>query len=295
MNYRAFALLTDAARGTELWRLALGLVLVALVSLGLSQSVFALASALLSPESYWSFVADLQGAASPASMYVLLFSVAGLGIGTVAAAQVLHGRGAASLFGPRIEALGQFMRVLIAVGILQIVIALLPPWTLYQGLQPGLPPARWLMLMPLTALALLVQTGSEELLFRGYLQSQLAARLPHPAVWLTVPSALFALGHYAPGVYGGNALVVTVWAFGFGLAAADLTARAGTLGPAIAMHLVNNVVSVAIIAPPDSMSGLALFVLPFPISDETSVRAVLPVDLATILLSWLAARIALRV
>ncbi|HBS98322.1 MAG TPA: CPBP family intramembrane metalloprotease, partial [Citreicella sp.] len=107
---------------------------------------------------------------------------------------------------------------------------LLPPWPLSADLQPGLPPVTWLALLPLTLLALLVQTGSEEILFRGYLQSQLAARLPWPAVWLVLPSALFALGHHAPAIYGANAGLVTLWAFVFGLAMADLTARSGTLG-----------------------------------------------------------------
>ena len=142
---------------------------------------------------------------------------------------------------------------------------------------------------------LLIQTGSEELLFRGYLQSQLAARLPHPAAWLILPSALFALGHYAPGVYGGNALLVALWAFAFGLAAADLTARSGTIGPALALHFANNLLAIAVVSPQGQMSGLALWQLPFDATDEAAMLGVLPLDLLGILVGWLATRLALRV
>jgi DNA-directed RNA polymerase subunit RPC12/RpoP len=39
----------------------------------------------------------------------------------------------------------------------------------------------------------LIQTGAEEVLFRGYLQQQLAARFASPIAWMVLPSAIFAL------------------------------------------------------------------------------------------------------
>jgi membrane protease YdiL (CAAX protease family) len=173
-------------------------------------------------------------------------------------------------------------------------VLLLPPWDLLQQTRPGLPPGTWMLFLPTTLVVLLIQTGAEEIYFRGYFQSQLAARFRHPAIWLGVPSVAFGLGHYMPGVYGDNALAIALWSVGFGLAAADLTARAGNLGPAVALHFVNNLSAVAVISMSGDMSGLALRLLPFGPEDTQAIAALLPVDLAMILLSWLAARVALR-
>lgn len=295
MSYRAFDLMTRPARRTELWWLALGLGMVALVMFGLQQGLLAMAAMALPRESYWALIAQMREGETPVGLLALLLSTGSMGVGAVVAVHLIHRRPAASLIGPLPLALRQFLRSGIAVGLLYIAVALLPPWPLAGGLIPAMPPGQWLALLPLTLAALLIQTGSEELLFRGYLQSQLAARLPHPGVWLIAPSALFALGHWAPGTYGGNAGLVALWAFGFGVAAADLTARAGTLGPAIALHLVNNVSAIALVSPQGAMSGLALYLLPFGAGDEAAVLAILPLDLAAIFLSWLTVRIALRV
>ena len=71
-----------------------------------------------------------------------------------------------------------------------------------------------------------------------------------------------------------------------------VTARAGTLGPAIAVHFFNNVVAIVIVSMPDSLSGLSLFLSPFSMTDAEEVRAWLPVDFAMMVVSWLAARLA---
>jgi len=45
---------------------------------------------------------------------------------------------------------------------------------------------------------------------------------------------------------------------------------------------------------PDDLSGLALYVTPFGMEDTEALRAWLPVDFAMMLVSWLAARLAIR-
>jgi membrane protease YdiL (CAAX protease family) len=183
--------------------------------------------------------------------------------------------------------------VLKVLAVLNVVVFFLPTGSEIAP-ERGLEMRAWIGFLPLTLFALLLQTGAEEVLFRGYLQSQLAARLAHPMIWLVVPSALFAVGHYAPEYYGDNAGLVTLWSFVFGVAAADLTARSGTLGPAIALHFVNNFMAIAVNAIQGDMSGLALWVYPFDPSDTEAVRALLPLDLMMIAVSWLSARVALR-
>jgi membrane protease YdiL (CAAX protease family) len=140
----------------------------------------------------------------------------------------------------------------------------------------------------------LVQVSAEELVFRGYLQQALAARFSHPVIWLGLPSALFGAAHYMPQEAGDNAWLLCLWAMGFGLLMADLTARAGTLGPAIAVHFVNNIVALLILGSPSSLFGLALYLLPYEMSDVAALRPWLWVDCATMLVLWLVARLAIR-
>ncbi|WP_226624113.1 CPBP family intramembrane glutamic endopeptidase [Alloyangia pacifica] len=294
MSYVPFALLTETARRPQLWRLVIGVGMVLAVTFVLGQLLFGLVLMLAPAGSSAALAEAIHRADTPLGMLVLLVSMGALGIGTGVAARVVHDRNPRTLFGPLPLAVAQFLRTGAAAGLAALVGAALMIWGMGGAPQAGLAPLRWLALLPLTLPAILIQTTSEELLFRGYLQTQLAARLPQPWVWLTVPSLLFALGHYAPGTYGSAATSVAIWAFLFGLAAADLTARSGTLGPAIALHFVNNIVALALIAPQGDMSGLALMLWPFGPSDTEALLRMLPMDLVTLLISWLAARLALR-
>ena len=75
---------------------------------------------------------------------------------------------------------------------------------------------------------------------------------------------------------------------------ADLTARSGSLGPAIAVHFCNNVSAILVVSLPDDLSGLALYLTPFGMQDTDALAAWLPVDFAMMLVFWLAARLAIR-
>ncbi len=295
MQYPGFEKMVEPARPkTELWRLIAGLGIVAAVYLGLTRAFFSILQMLIQPDTFWSFAADVETGKTALGLLVLLLLMGAMGLGALVAAELVHQRRPFGLFGARDLFWRQFGRVILALSVLFFAIAILPPWPMSRDMNPGLPAGVWISLLPLTLCAILIQSGSEELLFRGYLQSQLAARFAHPLIWLTVPSALFALGHYAPAVYGSNAILVAIWAFVFGLATADLTMRAGTLGPAIALHLVNNTLAIAVISLQGDLSGLALYHLPFGPENEAAVRALLPLDLVTIGLAWLAARVAIR-
>ena len=111
---------------------------------------------------------------------------------------------------------------------------------------------------------------------------------------MVLPSVLFGFAHYDPQGAGENAWIVVVWATFFGIAMADLTARAGNLGPALAVHFVNNITALLIVAMPDEFGAAALFVLPFDMSDVEMIRAWLPVDFATTFVMWLVARLIIQ-
>ncbi|ETX27884.1 CPBP family intramembrane glutamic endopeptidase [Roseivivax isoporae] len=294
MSYAPHATLVAPARPrASLWRLALGILMTLLVVLAGGNALFALA-AILHPEDGARLARMMVQAEAPATLLALLFAMGLLGLGTWAAARLLHGRSLRSLVGPPDAALSQGLRVLAAATILNGLLIGAALVGTPEPLRPNLAAGQWLVLLPLSLLAIFVQVGSEELFFRGYLQSQLAARFRSPLLWLVLPSALFALGHYAGG-FGTNAWLVAAWAGAFGLIAADLTARSGTLGPALALHFVNNAVVLLGISLQGPMSGLALYTYPFGPGDADEVGRVLPADFAALGASWIAARLALGI
>lgn len=291
MDYAAHADFVAPARGRpELWRLgaglAVGLAVFLTVGLALDLGGGLARGVGLAP------AGDGRGE-TPVGALLLLFSFAALAAGAAAAARLVHRRPIRTLIGPFHRARRDFLRAAAALTLLYGALWALPPWTVPEGTVPGVAPGLWLALLPLSLAATLVQVGSEEIVFRGYLQQQLAARFASPAVWMGVPAALFAAIHYNPAILGGNALAITLWAGLAGLALADLTARAGNLGPAVAMHFFINAPTFLFLAPAGMLSGLALYVLPHGLGDA-AVRAMLPMEFVMLVLTWLTARAAVR-
>lgn len=242
----------------------------------------------------YSALTGANGQVSQLSMLFLLASFGLMTISVIIALRVAHLRGIAEVLGPSALFKQQFSAVLVILVLVNVVVAVLPPWGMGGELEANTPPVRWIVVLPFALIAIMVQVSAEEILFRGYLQQQLAARFSSPLVWGVVPAVLFGLGHYMPNEAGDNAYLFIIWAVIFGLMMADLTARAGTLGPAIAVHFVNNTAALLFVSLPDGLSGLSLFVTSFDMADTEQVRAWLPVDFAMMVVSWLAARLALR-
>lgn len=290
--YRLHEVLVAPARDyPQLWRLVAGLVLATAIAVAVSRAVqVALFSAV--PGLSVDPVAFATGN-TPVSLLILLSSFGFVILGVMMAARIVQRRPGLGLIGPLPLALWQFWRVTRYLVLIALVLFLLPPYGMGVELSANIEPGLWIMLLPVSLMAVLLQVSAEEILFRGYMQQSLAARFSSPLVWMVVPSALFALGHYLPQEAGENAILIALWSGVFGLLTADLTARSGTLGPAIAMHLFNNVTALLIVALPDSLSGLALYTVPFSMSDTEGLRGWLAVDFAMMIVSWLAARLAI--
>jgi membrane protease YdiL (CAAX protease family) len=292
-DYPAHVLHTAAAAPRhEAWRTLLGVVAMGGVYLALAlfyqQAVFELGR--YSP----TFEDDLMGGTTPLAMYVLLASFGLITASVFIVVRLVHKRPPLTVLGPVILAVPQFFRVLALLVVVGVAIMVLPPYGMGSALVPNMPMGLWAFLLPVSLAAVFIQISAEEIFFRGYLQQQLGARFRSTLVWMVLPSALFAIGHYQPAEAGENAVLIVVWAGLFGLLMADLTARAGSIGPAIAVHFVNNVTALLITSLPDSLGGLALFHTPFGMEDTAQLRAWLPVDFAMMIVSWLAARVALR-
>lgn len=285
--------IAPAVPTAALWRVVVGFLAASAVYLLLNNLFFTLVFNLLASQG-GRFYDDLLTGRTPFAMFVLLGSFGLMTVGVVLVARVLHKRSFSSLIGPLSLAVPQFgmvVRMLVIVGAITYV---LPPWGFGEDNVSNMPFGKWVLLLPLSLVAVFIQVSAEEIVFRGYVQQQLAARFKSPLVWMVLPSVLFALGHYLPEDAGENAVTIALWSAIFGILMADLTARAGSLGPAIAVHFCNNVTAILITSLPDNLSGLALYVTPFGMDDTEALRTWLPVDFALMFVSWLAARLAIR-
>ncbi|MEI4232372.1 CPBP family intramembrane glutamic endopeptidase [Roseovarius sp. D22-M7] len=294
MRYDAHETLVAPARASAgLNRLAGGILLLVPLFLVLSFAYATLLPVLFGPET-WARVQDgVNAADTPTGVLINLATFGLLIVALGIVARIVHRRGLRSIIGPLPRAMRQFGRALGAMVLLYGVVGLIPmPESVAPT--PNLAAATWAKFLIPALVALFLQVFAEELIFRGYLQSQLAARFASPVVWLAVPSVVFALLHFDVTNYGGNAWIVVAWAAMFGIVAGDLTARFGTLGPATALHFINNFSAILIAAPDGMFDGLALYSYPFALDDTRAITAMMPVDLLVLFCGWLAIRLALR-
>lgn len=235
----------------------------------------------------------------PLGLLIQLFSFVFLAAGVILVAQLLHRRGLRSLTGPPAILWRHLAWVFLACMVLFAVMEAAPPHWPRDQIAMIRPWPVWLSLLPLGLMALLVQTGAEELFYRGYIQQQLAARFDHPLVWMGLTNVLFALAHWQPGDFSIGSVQYIIWAFCFGLACSDLTARTGTLGAALGFHLANNTLAFLFVGEemaPDSGLALVLFT-PGVISGgggDDLIAFGFALELLGVALMWAVARLILR-
>lgn len=241
--------------------------------------------------------------ATPLSLTAQLLSFSVLALAVILVARLVHQRGALTLLGPPRSAVRQFIAVLLPVMVLLALLELVPPWWSRDALEETRNLISWTLFLPIALVAVFIQIGAEELMYRGYLQQQLAVVFPHPAAWLILTNLLFGLAHWSAGAGGAASLQYVVWAFFMGLCVSDLVARAGTLGPALAFHFANNLFAFMLYGEAGGYStGYALFLFPEgamggAFEDEGVTQFLswqLVVELLILFLMWLAARIGLR-
>lgn len=276
----------------QLWRLALGMVLAIGIYVLWMMAVGFVVTLGMGLDGLEHQLGDLGLGRSPVALIVLLFTFIGMALGTFAATSWVHRRGIGTLFGPRALvirdfALGAGLLFAVSAPVALLVLAIV-------DVSPGVALSTWAMFLPFALLGLLVQTGAEEVLFRGYLQQQLAARFASRWAWMVLPSVLFGLVHYAPAEMGSNAWVLVFATGFFGLLLADLTARSGSLGLAWGLHFANNVMAMLIFTTGEALDGLALFRLPFGLKDSALMGGILILDIAGMVLVWWLCRRMLR-
>ncbi len=284
-------MVAPARERTEPWRLAVGI--------GGSIAIFFVAAAILLTSVVSAFgpvegkliVEGITEGGNVISAVLALLFAACVGIGPLILTRTLHDQSPLTLFGPLNRAFLDFALSVRALAILYAILWFLPS----DGPDPvrAMGTGAWLALLPVTLIAILIQVTGEEIAFRGYLQSQLAARWASPLVWMVLPAAFFAIGHLPAEAPGTTGLLIVAIAFVFSLAAADLTARTGTLGAAVGLHFAGNVIGIALVSFKGPVDSLSLMTLPYSAADVS--QADLVAQLGVTFLSWLAIRVALRV
>lgn len=280
-------MIKDAASTSQIWRLVAGsLTIVAVLAGWVAATSMGLRLLLNTSDQIYHVGFDL----TPLGTAANLFLISGLGVGTWIAARLWHGRRLGSLVGYAARTLRHFV---LAAAATWATIAV--TWLVYQFfadpvLQPNLDVATWARWLPLALILILFQTGSEELLFRGYLQSQLAARFKSPLVWLMLPALLFGAAHYLPvdGKIAPGLVYVFVTAV-FGLISGDLTARTGSIGAAWGLHFANNCVAILVLVYAGALSGLGLYTTGT-IEEALSLSPLMILDLISVLLIYLVIR-----
>ena len=270
-------------------RLVMGCVMVVAIYLSLLFLFAQYLPAFFGPDA----VRNAYDEDSASYVFLLLFQFAFMTVALSMVLRTIHRRHLRTLIGRRDRAIYDFWRCMKFLAPLYFFFWIMPMPEGFQ-LERHLQLGQWLLFLPLALPLVMVQISAEELVFRGYLQSQLAAQFRHPIFWIGIPSILFGLLHYSPEMAGDNAWMLVVWAGVFGVAAADLTARSGTLGPALALHFINNVFAILFAAPEGDLDGAALYTFPLALDAPGLASTILPLELMVTLCAWLCCRLAIR-
>ena len=278
-----------ALERAELWRLLAVLALTLLLSDLLQAMISALAHWAKGPIFGTVALINLQQGLTPSGVtWALLLAVPGIALFDAALRAVMH-RGVGTLFGRPARLAGDFAAAFLPLAALGL--ATLPILSGAEGVAPGIAPGRLLTWLPVALPGLIAAAAASEMIYRGFLLQQLAARWQESWIWMGLPAAVFALTHVS-GQAGALAPLSLAWGLAFGIAAADLTARTGSLGAAIGLQAGLQLQGIFLMGLKGPMTGLALYTL------DPHGLSLLPwmlADFLMLLAGWLATRLLLRV
>ncbi|MEM8848549.1 MAG: CPBP family glutamic-type intramembrane protease [Pseudomonadota bacterium] len=280
------AFVAPARRKPQIWRLLVGGLIIAFCWAVGTFGTFALGGLVgvlngLDPQE---MERDLLAGNSPFGTLLVLVTFTGLFLGVILAGKV-HSRSVQSLFGDR-----QAWPFVLGFGAIAAVSLLSLVFPTELEIVPNLATRTFLTLLPFTIFFLLIQTGAEELLFRGYLQTQLAARFRSPIVWMFLPGLLFGALHYAPSEFGPNAIYVVAAITLVGWLTADLTRVTGGIGAAWGLHFANNAGGIILVGSPGPLGGLALYRQTTQ-PDDPVLAPLLAVQIGFLIVAWLLCRL----
>lgn len=296
MRYNAYAdMLASALRKTAYWRIFVvlgGAFLVAAVLTPLAIALIGGIAPELSAIKRTGFAIEIG--ATQGGLFIVLASFALLLGATVVFAKRVSNRNLRDITGPARPLRAQLIVTLKWMAGLTVVMIFVPAPYPSGDLLEQMPTLVWLAWLPLGLIGLAVQVTAEEMFFRGYLQTQLIGATRSYAKGMILAALLFGIGHISTEVDGIAALFPVIWATMFGLVAGDLTARSGTLGPAIAVHFVNNMMAMFIAPVGGQLSGFGLWTRDIDLTTAYSDPTLICFEGLILLITWLTARIALK-
>lgn len=262
----------------QIWRTALGLLLIVAIWLAITFGAMELASRFLGLPPGTIGRGNSQGTAA-----AFFASFIGFHVGLALVLPLLHRRSYLSLFGPsrRLNTAHLLLGTGLTFGIASVLYLLLgvEHLVLPRGVAPpltqNLPLAAWVLGLAPALVLIFSQTLAEEALFRGYLLQQLRARFRSPLVWAVAPALLFGLLHFDAATYGAiNATAYVLNAAVLGVLAAFVTLRTGNLGAAAGLHFGNNATLVAV-GLKGNLSGFSLFVVEMDLKSSYATYSIL--------------------
>ena len=279
---------------TTLFRMIVGVVVVAACWFGLTFGVIFGGSYVWAGsvgDGFYGFgdaVQQFMGSAG--GLFATLFSFAGIWLGLWIVMPLLHRERLSRLFGNsgRIQKSG-FLRGLVAV-LLTSLLTELAYLSIIPDISRGsIEFGTWMLLVIPIIVFAFVQTSSEELLFRGYLQRGLAYRFRSPIAWAVVPTLAFTVLHWNPQSVLAMNIGVFISIGAFAILLALLVYVTGNLAAAMGAHLGNNLMGFALISHDDTLGGLALFRAP-PLDSLAwtpfETITIVAISIVSILLTW---------
>lgn len=240
-------------RRVSLWRLLVGITIIALCWLGTSllAGLPALVGENTDPLAFFS---------SKIGTLATLASFIGIWIGVWIATRFVHREPFRNVLGVsgRVH-IGDFGKGLLAVVLTSVLSELLIYALNPQFERTALDIGTWFVFIVPIALLCFVQTSSEELLFRGYLPRNLANRFRSPWIWALLPSVVFIGLHLTPQMSASQLLLVVVSIGTLTALMMFLVWLTGNLGAAFGVHMGNNLFGFALVAHQEEFAGLALF------------------------------------
>lgn len=296
MRYSAYAdMVASALKQRAYWRIAVVLgatfLVVAVVTPLAIGLIGAAAPELMAIEITPS---GIDIGTSQGGLFVVLASFALLIGATIVFAKRFCDRSLRDITGPVRLLRSQTLVTLKWLAGLTVVMILVPAPEPAGDMQDHLAFTVWLAWLPLALIGLAIQVTAEEMFFRGYLQTQLIGATKSYAKGMVLAALIFGVGHISSEVDGIAALFPVVWATLFGLVAGDLTARSGTIGPAIAVHFVNNMLAMFIAPAGGQLTGFGLWTRDIDLTTAYSDPLMVCFEGLILLITWLTARIALK-
>lgn len=230
---------------------------------------------------------------SPGQMALVLATFIPMGLAAFAMA-AWHGRGPTSLFGTNIGFARNFFIAIAVLAAANIIFFAVERLVAPEDYVSNLPFTTWVKHLVWAVPLLFIQITSEELVFRGYLLQQLAARFKSPLIWMILPAFLFGAGHYDNTIDPSLAILIVFATTLFGVIAADLTRMTGNLAAAMGFHFANNFIALLLVGVPGELSGLALYHAPFTMENTSVLFNYTILDIVVMLIIWAVVRRVLR-